>query len=416
MKAEDLFNTITYEPHVGQIRFHDSDARFKVLIAGARFGKSLAAARDVMGDLLTRGTRGWLVGPTYALARPEYEYIRDDLRRMGMPFSESARGIAGAARLVTPGQSEVRCLSAHSPHSLLGREIDWLILCEAAHIKREAFERFLRARLATRSGRLIVPTTPRGHNWIHELYSRGLGQENWESFRYATWDNPNISAEEIESAKQSLPPETWDEQFGGAFTSPAGRVYREFEPLVHACEKLSPPEGAVIYKGIDFGYTDPTVCLWATIDGDGRLLILREHRRKNLNMLVHARIIRAVDDEFAAMGCAIGPAFADPAGAMERDTLAREGVRTVAAKNDLAGGIALVRQRLALRDDGTPGLRIDRRCRDLVREFEGYQWSESSLPGERVPRKGNDHALDALRYLCVALSRKPGPAGDGLSW
>ena len=36
----------TYRPHAGQQAFHDSDARFKVLIAGARFGKSLAAARD----------------------------------------------------------------------------------------------------------------------------------------------------------------------------------------------------------------------------------------------------------------------------------------------------------------------------------------------------------------------------------
>src|SRR5690606_1360121 len=138
---------------------------------------------------------------------------------------------------------------------------DWLILCEAAHLDSEAFMRYLRGRLTTRRGRLLVPTTPRGFNWIHRLYDLGLKDDGeWQSFRFPTWANPLIAPEEIESARKALPPEVFDEQYGGAFTSPAGAVYREFQPAVHVVPELAVPPGSIIYKSIDFGFTNPLCC------------------------------------------------------------------------------------------------------------------------------------------------------------
>jgi hypothetical protein len=189
VKHAELFSHVSYAPHVGQIRFHESDARFKILIAGARFGKSLAASKDVLSELMAGRTRGWLVGPTYALAQPEFRYIAADLRRrLGAGAARVEEGGRKGHSLVrTSWGSEVLCLSAQRPHTLLGEEIDWLILCEAAHIDQEAFERFLRARLTTRRGRLVVPTTPRGFNWVHELYQAGQkGTPGWQSFRHPT--------------------------------------------------------------------------------------------------------------------------------------------------------------------------------------------------------------------------------------
>ncbi|MCA8914127.1 MAG: terminase family protein [Planctomycetes bacterium] len=412
MKPQELFELLHYHPHAGQQAFHDSDARFKVLIAGARFGKSLAAARDVLREILSGKTRGWLVGPTYDLTRPEFRYIRDDLYRLGeRPLERS-----NPPSLTTSWGAEVICLSAHSPQALLGDEIDWLILCEAAHIERDAFERFLRARLATRSGRMIVPTTPHGYNWIFDLYRRGLGHEGeWQSFRHATWENPNIPPGEILAARRDLPADTFDEQYGGAFTSPSGRVYREYERGLHVVNGLEPPPGAIIFKAIDFGYTNPFACLWGAQDSDGRLLILREHYCTGLALSRQAEAMRVIDAGFEKAGCEIGPAFADPSGALERRLLQEEGLPTHAADNRVSGGIEIVRRRMLLREDGRPGLLIDSGCTNLLREIEGYQWDESSLE-RRMPRKADDHALDALRYLCVALARKVDWKNAGTLW
>lgn len=411
MTRTELFELLRYFPHAAQLTFHDSDARFKVLIAGARFGKSLAAARDTLLELLAGKTRGWLVGPTYALTMPEFRYIRDDLyaRLQAEPAQK-----ADPPRLLAPWGGEVIALSAQQPESLLGREIDWLILCEAANLQRDAFERFLRARLSTRNGRLVVPTTPRGHNWIEQLYQRGIQREpGWRSFQHATWENPNVATDEIESARRSLPEDTFAEQYGGEFTSPAGRVYREFRHELHV-GKLQTPPGALVFKAIDFGYTAPFACLWGAHDAEGRLLILREHYQARQGIDQHAAAIRAVDDAFRQAGCRIGPAFADPAGALERKLLADAGVRTLKADNRLRGGIEAVRRLLLPRPDGTPGLRIDAGCVKLLNELEGYLWGED--PAQSTPGKGADHALDALRYLCVALARRVDWQNPGTLW
>lgn len=407
----EVFPYVRYVPHAGQQAFHGSRARFQVLVAGARFGKSLAASREMLLEVLAGATRGWLVGPSYALGVPEFRYVREGLRRLGLaPRRELDGGRKGPSQLRMPWGAEVLSLSARQPETLLGEELDWLVLCEAAHLGREVFERFLRARLATRQGRMVLATTPRGHNWVHEAYRRGLADARgeWQSFRYATWDNPGITAEEVASARAALPPETFDEQYGGGFTTPSGRVYPEFTRLAHVADELAPPAGAIVYRALDFGFTNPFVCLWACEDHDGRLLVLHEHVQRGVTLPEHARAIREQDDVFRARGCVIGPAVADPSGALERGTLAAEGVRTLPARNALAAGLDLVRSRLLPRADGRPGLLVSARCRTLCAEFEAYAWAETAQGAERVPRKQDDHTLDALRYLCAALQQRAG--------
>ena len=403
-----VFAQLGYEPHAGQLQFHNSDARFKVLIAGARFGKSLAAGKDVLRDLLCGQTRGWLVGPTFALTRPEFDYLLADARgRLALGVSSYSEGKSGeGARVRFDSGAEVQCMSAQRPEGLLGREVDWMILCEGAHLDRDAYERFLRARLATRQGRLLVPTTPHGHNWIKELYEKGIAQTGeWQSFRFATWDNPRIAAQEIEAARAELSPEVFDEQFGGAFVARAGRVYSEFERAVHvrACR---PGAGALFWHAVDFGFTNPFVCLWGALDHDERLLVFDEYHCASQTLHTHGQEIKRRDDELRAQGLLAAGGVADPAGRVEREELARHGLSLWPAENALLPGIDAVRQRLRVRPDGTRGILVDPRCTNLVREFEGYCYEKFAKGEEPLPLKRDDHCLDALRYLCMALSRR----------
>lgn len=416
MRASELFQLLRYSPHRGQIVFHESDARFKVLIAGARFGKSLAGSRDVLTDLASGPTRGWLVGPSYALAAQEFRYLQQDLRRIaGLACDVRDGGRTGHSLIRTPWGGEILSLSAHSPEGLLGEEVDWMLLCEAAHIKREAFERFLRARLASRQGRLVVPTTPRGRNWIHELYQHGLSEPGWASFHYATWDNPAIAQAEIEAARRQLPPEVFAEQFGGEFTLGAGRVYAAFNPATHVVKGLEAPPGAVVHRAIDYGFRNLTVCLWGTADPDDRTLILREHCGAGMNMDEHAARIRAIDAEFAAKGHTMGVSFADPAGLGYTAQMARCGLVFSNATTGVLAGINLVRQALVANAQG-PGLLIDASCKVLIRELTTYHWDDAPEGVESRPVKVDDHAVDALRYLIAGLARRVGWNSGNSLW
>jgi hypothetical protein len=42
----------------------------------------------------------------------------------------------------------------------------------------------------------------------------------------------------------------------------------------------------------------------------------------------------------------------------------------------------------------------------LIKEFESYSWATSNTKRDQpdAPLKRNDHAMDALRYLCARLA------------
>ncbi|MCA8938599.1 MAG: hypothetical protein KDB07_02220 [Planctomycetes bacterium] len=220
-----LFDALGYQPHLGQAAFHDSSARFKVLIAGTRFGKSLAAAREALALSMRIGSRGWIVAPSYRLAEKEFRYILSDLDALDTPFEvRKLGGHSGPSILKTHWQSEVLTLSAQHPETLLGEEVDWMLLSEASQLEGDTFARYLRGRLTSRGGALIVPTTPAGFNWVHELYLRGADPAfpQWESWHFRTIDNPLIPADEVEEARLTMPAERFREQYLGAFTSEHG--------------------------------------------------------------------------------------------------------------------------------------------------------------------------------------------------
>lgn len=403
----NLWRNIPYTPHEGQAAIHASAARFKLAVAGARFGKSLSAAREMLRELVCAGGRGWLVAPTYALVRPEFHYLWQDAAALGLLRQARSGGRDGYSRLVTHTGAEVMGLSAHSPHGLLGEELDWLALCEVAHMDRDAWERYLRPRLGTRLGRMMASSTPRGSNWLHELYVRAGDNDQWARFHHATWDNPGITGQEIESARRSLPADVFDEQYGGEFTSLSGRVYPEFQLQTHT-GSLHAPQGCRVTRGVDFGYTNPLAVVWVAEDPDGRLLVLREYYARGMVIERAAAEIARIDDELRGLGLVIGRGYADPSQPAQITTLCEQGLPTGRAPGGVANGIDAVRTALMVRPDGTPGLRIDARCPNLIREMESYCWQEDDAEAERRPEKRRDHAVDALRYAVAGLHRPVG--------
>jgi hypothetical protein len=72
---------------------------------------------------------------------------------------------------------------------------------------------------------------------------------------------------------------------------------------------------------------------------------------------------------------------------------------------DLCTGIARVKSYLK-QGNGKPNLYIFSSCVHLIRELKGYFWGSGD-----VPRKSDDHALDALRYY---LMTKPKGSASSL--
>lgn len=235
--------------HPSQRIVADSDARYKVLAAGRRWGKSrLGSALCVAVGL--RGGRAWWVAPSYKVAAVGWRMIR----RLGA-------GVPGTnirqvdRMLELPGGGEVQVRSADDPDSLRGEGLDLAVMDECAFMKQAAWEEALRPALSDRQGKAVFISTPKGRNWFWRLYQRGLaGEQGFASWQLPTSDNPYIVPEEIEAARLSLPELIFEQEYEAIFLESEGAVFRNIGAcLYEPTGKPDEHKGHYLVMGVDWG-------------------------------------------------------------------------------------------------------------------------------------------------------------------
>tara|TARA_Y100000310_G_C20700503_1_gene829338 strand:- start:5786 stop:7162 length:1377 start_codon:yes stop_codon:yes gene_type:complete len=295
-KIETLFRVLEYKPWQSQRIGHESQARFKALFAGARYGKSLWAAREVLKELFLGAKedvyRVWLVGPKYEQPSKEFRYIYRDMLRFGYSPKKKLNvdySTPGPQYLLYEWQSsttgkpifvEISTKSEENSDGLLGEEIDLLVLSEGSRIKEVTYDTYLRARLGTRIGKVIVPTTPRGYNWLYRRFylpSTKRQPGYWATIT-SVLENDLFSRDEYEQAKQEIPPEIFDEQYDGKFVAYTGLIYKRFNYQEHVIEPFELPRDPrwAHYMSVDPHPQTPCAVLWVAQDPHGTLIAYDE--------------------------------------------------------------------------------------------------------------------------------------------
>jgi len=305
---------------------------------------------------------------------------------------------------------------------ILGNEFITVFLNEATQLSWPATQ-MLMTRLAQRAfdadGRaakpkLIIDCNPRGpRHWLHSVGVRhcdphsGLAlpdSARWGRLSWSAYDNvENLPREYIESL-ESLPEIMRDRMLNGIWRGNEGAVYNEFDESVHVEAPFPIPADWRRVRAIDFGYTNPFVCLWGALDNDGRLHVYREHYKERTRTAEHADIIKDLSS---------GESFlwtvADH-DAGERAELESRGLRTEKAMKDIREGVQAVKNRLATQNDGRPRLFFFSNLANTLSEIYDYVWRESrdGANSREEPVKENDHAMDALRYMVMAVDKGGG--------
>ena len=181
-----------------------------------------------------------------------------------------------------------------------------------------------------------------------------------------------------------------------------GLVFDEFNEARHVVPVTAVRRGKrwlgrYQVRSVDFGFRDPFVCLWGTVDQDRRLIVFQEWYRRGVIVSDHAARIREMSE-----GMTVSWTVADH-DAEDAATLKAHGVRTRRAIKDrpIRAGIDRVKRRLRDRQ-----LLITENCKQLLSEMSSYSWDS----GEDEPIDKDNHAIDALRYMVAELD------GKGRSW
>ena len=409
------FKKVGYTPEQVQQEVHDSGARMRVNVQGRRSGKSYSSAKEAEVEFIKPNTRTWVVAPTYDLGDKIAREIDATLfKKVGFPCSSRqydrgrlryAKGING---------SELWIKTADAPDSLLGEGLDLLIVDEAATIPKLIWEQYLRPTLSDRLGRALFPTTPRGYNWIYDLYKLGQSDNpGWDSWQHPSWMSQYFK-DDIEALKAELTDATFRQEYGAEFTTYAGKVYpfdRDKHVKVLKYDKRWPT-----YVSIDFGYRMPSVGWYqvGSVNGQPEIHLIDEivHEENIKTSQLAQMILKRNRDK----GYNIHKYYGDPAGAGVQaqsglgdiEIFRQNGVTVNYTTNkinrDISTGIDHVRSFIE-NANGLSRFFMDHSCKGHIEDFENYRYPEAkagrALKEEPLKDGYHDHSCDETRYFFI---------------
>ena len=398
--------------------------RFRVICAGRRAGKSVLSRLIVLKWAVEQVGLYWIVSPTYKQSK--MIHWREIVKEIPKEWIQKKNEVELSITLKNGSIIELK--GAENPDALRGIKLRGLVVDEIASIRNWdwLWLEVLRPTLTDYSAPAIFISTPKGFNHFFDLFKLGQVEEgDYKSWRFTSYDNTEIEdiEKELESAKKELTEDAFAQEYMADFRKYTGLVYKGFERDIHVVEPFDIPKEWKVVRGIDFGSTNPTVCLWGAFDNDDNLFLFDEHYEGGQTIDYHAGVINARSK------MSIHGTWGDPSGAQWINEFSQKGVYITKAVKDTGTssqkwvllGIEKVAERLKIIPghfvpqfgDNQPRIFIFNTLQNVIKEFETYRWKEKSqsqapdLNEPDVPEKANDHAMDALRYIVVSYQHLP---------
>ena len=388
--------------HPRQREVFEHPARFKVIAAGRRFGKTvLCAALCIIVAASKPDANVMWVAPAHRQAKMAMRLVKKFLPKGSYEANNTTQEIF----LATGGR--IAFVSGDRPDNLRGEGLDLVVVDEAAFIEQRVWTQAIRPALSDRLGKAVLISTFDGENWYFDLETFAEDPKNveWMGWRFPTAANPYIDPAEIEEARRNLPAEVFAQEYEASPLSYSGAVFRAAR-LNHAAElgdELTVPTehlvrvvdgmkviapGPSCEAGLDWGWNVTALEVNAQLT-DGRIAWVAELVQERIELTERCENIADVCEQWGVQ-CVYADAADPTANAALAMTFDRRGLKTevqpvpfnvwkkagISARN-----YHLEREREVI----TPA------CRQLLIDSKAYHYEED---GEK-PAKGKDHTVDA---------------------
>lgn len=241
--------------------FLKSSARFRVICAGWRSGKSLGAVQYMLEQaLINPGHTFWWVAPSYPVSEEIRREYFDKMIPTGLGVyyhrSERSYQFHNGARIVLK--------SGDNDKGLVAAKVHGMVIDECSRVQEDRWTNALRGRLTDTLGWAIFISTPLGMDWFNRLWLRGRDSEHpdWESWQIETGENPFISRQELIDAANELSPALFQQNYLAKFLADGTSVFTGIRDCI--ADTLSEPKANRRYViGVDLAksYDYTVVCV-----------------------------------------------------------------------------------------------------------------------------------------------------------
>lgn len=400
-ESRDIPESSLITLHDGQMKVYASPARFRVVVAGRRWGKTKLSQVEIIKRAKHARRKIWYIAPTYRMAKQIMweELVEAIPKKWVKKVNETTMTIRLRNKTI------IECKGADKPDTLRGVGLDYVVLDEFQDMKREVWTTVIQPTLATTGGGALFIGTPKSFNHLYDLYILGkddrmVRQRQWESWQFPTITSPFIPAEEIARARRDMDEKSFKQEFEASFETMSGRVYYPFDRKIHVGDFEFNPK-LPIWIGQDFN-NDPMSSVIMQPQIGGGLVVVDEIMLRNASTSdvcdeIERRYWRWMDQITI---------YPDPAGGQTQhargetdlDIMRERGFRRIKHRKRNPKVIDRVNSvnRMFMSSDGTIRLYVNRKCREVIESVEQTIYKEHERQIDKS--LNNEHMSDALGY------------------
>ncbi len=378
------------------------DKRFRVLVAGRRFGKSYLSCIELLkGAIAKPGETFFYCAPTYRMAK---DIAWKALKKL-VPKVWIASKNETDLRLDLVNGSSIELKGTENAMALRGRSLSGVVLDEAAFMGSEVWFEVIRPALADKQGWALFISTPDGTaSWFYDLwcYVASDPTEEWKRWSFTTIEGGNVPAEEVEAARAQLDERTFKQEFEASFENLTGLVAISFSDE-NISEKAKDISVSPILLGVDFN-VDPMSGICAVKDGENLYVFDEVMLTGGATTWDFAEeVVRRYGVDRRVIACPDptgGARKTAGVGATDHSILRRSGFNVSSPRAPWKIRDKITAVNTALLDaSGSRRTFIHPRCKQLIKSLRTLTYAPNTgLPNKNL---GVDHAFDAFGYLCL---------------
>ncbi len=280
-------------PHAEQSKVIKSNARFKIIRAGRRSGKTALEIEDMAFEAVSKADSPiFYIAPTQTQARAIiWEALKARLAGIGIP---SEQRLEMKVPTADGGTSVITVAGWENRENFRGRKARKIYFDEVDTMKDFfiGWQEIFRPALTDLEGGAMFAGTPKKENPnLRRLEKMTQIDRDYASFHFTTEDNPHVPPKEIDKAKQELDYDTFRQEFLAEYLDNAGSLFK-YEALIDVfTNTIVKKEGKYLIVDIaDDGSDKTKFSFWEDLE---------EYRREKFERLNTESIIAKIR-EYAA--------------------------------------------------------------------------------------------------------------------
>ena len=205
------------------------DAKFQIVAAGRRTGKTELAAWRLLINALTDGildkdAARFYVAPTQRQAK---DVMWKKLLQLGSSVITKMH-INDLEITLVNGQT-ISLKGADRPETMRGVKLADLVLDEYADMKPYVLEEILMPALSDYDTGFLMIGSPMGRNHFYDEYAKALlgDDEDYAAYQFTSYDNPYISKELLDKRRKQMSTYAFKQEFEASFEAQGSEIFQE---------------------------------------------------------------------------------------------------------------------------------------------------------------------------------------------